>query len=174
MKKNVLLFGLISSIITFIMMGISVYLFYKDPNASISSMIVGFTGMFIAFSFIFVAQKKIRDEQNGVLTFKDALVAALLITLMASTTYVVGWMLEFHFIFPDFMDRYADSAIRELQAKGASQVKIDAQIAEMADMREKYKNPIYRAAITYAEILPLGLIVSLVSSLIMKRKPKAI
>jgi hypothetical protein len=33
-----------------------------------------------------------------------------------------------------------------------------------------YKNPLFNAMMTYVEILPVGLIVTLISSLILKRK----
>jgi len=33
------------------------------------------------------------------------------------------------------------------------------------------KNPLFNAMMTYAEILPVGLVVTLISSLILKRKP---
>jgi hypothetical protein len=41
--------------------------------------------------------------------------------------------------------------------------------AVLADTR-MYKNPFFNAMMTYIEILPAGLIVTLISSLILKRK----
>jgi len=41
----------------------------------------------------------------------------------------------------------------------------------MADMITMLKNPLFNAMMTYAEILPVGLVVTLISSLILKRKP---
>ena len=40
----------------------------------------------------------------------------------------------------------------------------------MADFVRMYKNPFFNAMMTYVEILPVGLIVTLISSLILKRK----
>jgi hypothetical protein len=39
-------------------------------------------------------------------------------------------------------------------------------------MQENYKNPFYRMLYTYIEILPVGLIITLISALILKRKKK--
>ena len=40
----------------------------------------------------------------------------------------------------------------------------------MANFGRMYKNPLFNAMMTYVEILPVGLIVTLISSLILKRK----
>ena len=60
----------------------------------------------------------------------------------------------------------------ELKAGGASQIEIDKQAKEMTDFAVMYKNPFFNALMTYAEILPVGLIVTLISSFILKRKTK--
>ena len=60
--------------------------------------------------------------------------------------------------------------LSELKASGASQVEIDKETKEMADFARMYKNPFFNAMMTYVEILPVGLVVTLISSLILKRK----
>ena len=42
--------------------------------------------------------------------------------------------------------------------------------AEMDNFVETYKNPLINILLTYSEILPLGLIASLITALILKRK----
>ena len=41
----------------------------------------------------------------------------------------------------------------------------------MDEMIEAYKNPLARAAFTYIEILPVGLVITLLSSFLLKTKP---
>ena len=60
----------------------------------------------------------------------------------------------------------------QLRESGASQAMIDAQQKEMSEFAEMYKNPVYVVLFTYMEILPVGILFSLVTALIMKRKPK--
>jgi hypothetical protein len=69
------------------------------------------------------------------------------------------------------MDKYAAHAIAEMRADGRSAAEIAAKAAEMSKMREMYKSPVMVIIITYAEILPVGLIAALIAAAVY-RKPK--
>jgi hypothetical protein len=71
------------------------------------------------------------------------------------------------------MEKYSVHELDKLRASGASQVEIDKQTKELADFAKMFKNPFFNALMTYAEILPVGLIVTLISSLILKRKAQS-
>jgi len=151
----------------------STYLFYKNPDMGFSE-IVGFTGMFIAFIFVFVGIKNYRDKENaGNITFLTAFKIGVLIALISSCIYTMVWMVEFHFFLPDFMEKYAATAIAKIKASGASATEMKAQIAYMESMKESYKNPLFMIAITLMEVFPIGLFVALISALILKRSKVA-
>lgn len=170
MKKTILTYGLISGFIIMLFMIASTYLFYKNPDMGFSE-IVGFTGMFIAFIFVFVGIKNYRDKQNaGSITFLTALKIGFFIALISSCIYTLVWMVEFHFFLPDFMEKYAASAIEKIKSSGLSAEEIKTKIADMESMRESYKNPLFMIGITLMEVLPIGIFVALVSALILKRK----
>ena len=42
----------------------------------------------------------------------------------------------------------------------------------MQSYQEMYKNPVFVVLMTYAEVLPIGLLVTLISALVLKRKVK--
>jgi hypothetical protein len=129
--------------------------------------------MLIAFIFIFVAVKSYRDnENNGVISFGEAFKIGFFITLIASTFYVATWLIEYCFFMPDFMDKFINSTMENLKAQGLSPTEIAAKSEEMEMYREWYKNPILVILMSYMEILPVGLLVTLISSLILKRKKK--
>ena len=86
--------------------------------------------------------------------------------------YVVAWLIDYFFFMPDFAEKLSAHMIDELKASGASQLKIDNQTKEMANFVKMYKNPFFNAMMTYVEILPVGLVVTLICSLILKRKTK--
>lgn len=171
MKKIVTAFGLIAGLIVAIMMVISTTLFYGNKNYE-CSMYVGYATMLIAFSMIFVAVKNYRDKyNNGTVTFGKAFMIGLYVTLIASTIYVLVWLVIYYGFMPDFMDKYADFMITKSKTNGASKQEIDQQIANMASYKQMYKNPAFVILLTYAEILPVGLIIAIISALILKRKP---
>lgn len=138
-----------------------------------SNVVLGYAAMLVAFSFIFVGTRNVRDKHNnGVISFGKAFQTGLLISLIASSIYVTVWLVDYYWFIPDFMEKYTAHVLKETQAKGASKAELKEQIAQMNYYREMYKNPLFVVLLTYLEILPVGLVVSLISALILKRKPK--
>ena len=172
MKKIIITYGLIAGLITMSFMIVSTVLWQMTDNFN-QSMIIGFTGMLIAFIFIYVGIKTYRDKQNGgIITFWDAFKIGFFIALIASSIYTIVWMIEFHFFIPDFMEKFADKAIEDYKTSNIGTAEMNKKVAEMETMRENYKNPLMRIFYTFMEILPIGIVVSLISALILKRNPK--
>lgn len=172
MKKNVLVFGIISGLLISIFMSASMIYASKNPDAEhgTNSMLIGYLSMLIAFSLIFVAVKNYRDKQNdGVISFGSAFKMGLLIALIASTMYVISWALVYNLYLPDFMDKYVDAMIKRAKPEELQKVTTEAQ-----DYKDMYKNPFMFTFMTYMEILPVGLIVSVITALILKRKTAVI
>ncbi|HEV8657679.1 MAG TPA: DUF4199 domain-containing protein, partial [Thermoanaerobaculia bacterium] len=67
-------------------------------------------------------------------------------------------------------DKYAAHRIDRMRAKGATEAAIEATTKEMARFKELYANPFLNAFITLMEVFPVGLIVTLVSAAILRRK----
>jgi len=171
MKKVVITCGLIAGAISVALMGIGIGLF--DKNHTETSEIIGYTSMLLSASLIFVGIKIFRDKHNGgIVSFGKAFLIGLYISLIASTIYVAAWALEYKFIFPDFLDNYSAIMIAKAKASGAGPEKIAAQLKQLAMYRDMYKNPIFFTLLTYAEYLPVGLIISLIAALILKKSSK--
>jgi hypothetical protein len=176
MKRNILVFGAISGLIISTFMGVSMALMScgsTDGDGGLGSMIVGFSAMAVAFSFIFVGIKNFRDKKNGgVITFGKAFYMGFMISLIASTMYVLTWAVEFHYFMPDFIDKYSAMQIKQLHESKLAGAALDEAVkgVEMANYNYKH-SPFYFAMYTYMEILPVGIIITLISSLILKRRP---
>lgn len=172
MKKNVLVFGLLYGLIVTAFMIYSSVNCYYNANFK-SNEVVGYAGMLIAASFIYIGIKNYRDKfNNGTITFGKAFKIGLLITLVASTFYVLVWVIEYYVFLPDWMDKYCTHLITEAKAGGGNQLKME-KTNELVDTYKKiYSNPFYVVLATYVEVLPIGLIVSLICALILKRKSK--
>lgn len=170
MKKNILIYGLIAGLIVSALMAVTLGMTSKSGNFD-NGMFLGYASMLIAFSMIFVGIKNYRDKYNGgVISFGKSFKIGLLITLIASTIYVIVWLIEEHFFFPDFMEKYTTYELNKLQTSNISAAKLAAETKQLEQAKEWYKNPFFKILMTYAEILPVGLVVTLISSLILKRK----
>ena len=157
--KNGLLGGLIVSIV---MISMSFYM-KENPNNEPNA-IVGFISMLLAFVFVVLGMKQQR-ESIGFVSFGKALAIGLSISLVIATIYVLVWLIIYYNFFPDFMDRYSEMVLKNTKTND-----IVAKTAEMNQMKEWYKNPIMIILLTYMEILPIGIIVSLIGALILKKK----
>lgn len=172
MKKNVFVFGLISGLWITSMMVYSAAACYANPEFE-SNDVVGYAGMIVAFSFIFIGIRNYRNKyKNGVITFGEAFKTGLYISLIASTLYVLVWLVDYYVFIPGFLDQYINHVLYQARMDGASQPELVQKAKEMADFKELYKNPLFVVIITYSEVFPVGLIISLISALILKRKTK--
>ena len=167
MRKNIIIYGLIAGIVVSILMLFSISI-SMDYNISL---FVGYASMLIAFSLVFVGIRNYRDKYNGgIISFGKAFKIGIMIVLIASTIYVIAWLIDYFYFVPDYLEKFSAHMLDKLKASGASQVEIDKQTKEMTNLAQMYKNPFFNALMTYVEILPVGLIVTLISSLILKRK----
>lgn len=170
MKQIIIKNGLIAGLICMSFMIASTVLANQNIDMA-TCMMIGFTGMFISFIFVFVGIKTYRDKQNGgKITFWEGFKIGFFIALIASCIYTIVWLIEFHFFMPDFMEKFSAKGIEDIRANTAlTATEMQEQITEMETMRENYKSIAYRIFYTLVEILPLGIIVSLIAALIMKR-----
>ncbi len=174
MKKTIIICGLIAGLIS-ISMFIGLMIVGHEDHDWENGMLYGYTLMLLGFSFIFVATKIIRDKYNGgIISFGQAFKVGFYITLIASTVYVVIWLIDYYFFMPDFMEQYSARALEKLKASGAGAAKLAEEKASMDKFNKMYKNPFFNALLTYTEILPVGLIVSLISALLLRKKQQPV
>lgn len=163
MLRTILTFGVIAGLIVIVPMGLMMT-FGEFGHAS-HSMITGFAVMFLAFSLVFVGVKRRRDRAlGGVICFLPALLTGLGISVVASVIYVIGWEITLAATDYAFMTDYSAAMLDAERARGASPEALARKAAELAEMAENYNNPLYRLPITFVEIFPVGLLMSLVSA----------
>ena len=107
MKKTVLICGLIAGLIsTSLFIGLML-LGKAGQDDFKNGAIYGYTLMILAFSLIFVGTKITRDKYNGgAISFARAFRVGLYITLIASTMYVIVWLIDYYLFIPDFAEKY--------------------------------------------------------------------
>lgn len=168
MRRIIIVYGAIAGFITIttIIIGLS------DPIAKIvgdQQMILGYLIMLVALSAIFVGTKKVRDQEfGGAISFGKAALTGLGISVMAGVVYVFVWEIYLAMTDYAFIDDYTESVISNRQASGANAAALQATIAEMEVMKEQYQNPLFRLPMTFLEIFPVGIFVSLLSAGILR------
>jgi hypothetical protein len=172
MRKIVITYGLISGAIITCLFLLSLYLWSKGVINFDNGEYFGYGSMLVALSMVFFGIKSFRDNQNGrSIGFWKAAQVGILITLLASFVYAAGWEVYMQ-TNPkmNFIAEYSEHYINKLKEKGASQEEIEKTTRDMASMQEMYKNPVIRFGMTLMEILPVGIIVTLVSAAILRKK----
>jgi hypothetical protein len=171
MKKVVFTFGILSGSISALMFSISSGL--ADKISMGVAEIVGYTTILVSAAFIFFGIRSYRENySDGLITFGKAFKVGILITLVSSVIYVIAWEVVYYNFMPDFMEKYAGYYLEKLKSSGASAEKMNNAMQQMAHYKEFYKSPLGIAALTFLEPLPICLAVTLISSLVLKRKSK--
>ena len=171
MTRNILPYGLLAGGIITLQMVLMVQMCYGNPNFEPSA-IVGFGTMILAFSLVFIGILNYRNKiGNGFISFGKALKIGAGIAFVASTIYVVTWLFYFYLFVPDFMEKYGQMVLNQAAKNGATAADLAAKTQETQEFAKWYKNPLFVILMTYAEVLPVGLLVTLFSAIILKRKP---
>ncbi len=172
MRKTVLTFGLICGAILSAMMLAT--LPFVDRIGFDRGEIIGYTSMVLAFLLVFFGVRSYRDNvAGGTIGFGRALAVGLLISAVASACYVLTWEVIYFKIMPDFGQKYQAHMLAKARQAGESEDAIARKKAEMDRFAELYRNPAINVAITFLEPLPVGLVVTLVSAGVLRRKPEA-
>ena len=169
MKKTVLTFGLISGLIISVLMGGSLLL--ADKIGSGHSMAIGYTIMVASFLLVYFGIRSYRDNNlGGQISFGRAFTCGILITLITCVFYVASWEIIYFNFIPHFMDSYWAAQIAKVQARGLDAATASAKIAEIRHSQALYQNPLVNMAYTFMEPLPVGVIITLISAAVLRRK----
>lgn len=170
MLKTILKYGLIAGLVVGgILFGMTVSLEGKMPHGALG-MAIGYATMLLALSAVFLGVEAHRDGAlGGVIRFLPAFGMGLSISLVAALFYVLAWEAAMAVTGMDFIAEYTATELARLRAEGASAAAIAETTAQMAQFAEMYKSPLTRMALTSIEILPVGLLVSLVSAALLCR-----
>jgi len=168
MLKNILTYGTIAGLIAGV--PLTVFTLTIDGDQMMRwGMIVGYASMLLAFTTIFVAIKRRRDnEGGGVIRFWPAFGLGLGIAFVAGIFYVLAWEIGSRLSGGDFAATYANAMIAQQKAAGVSGEALARYAAEMADFRRSYANPLFRLPMTFIEIFPVGVLVSLVAAALLR------
>lgn len=163
MFRSILAFGFAAGVI------VGLPMFWLITQFGHGSMLTGYALMLVALSLIFVGVKRHRDRVlGGAIRFLPAFGMGLGISAVAGIVYMLGWEITLQATDFAFVEDYANSAIEAARARGAPAAEVQAVIASMDEFRTSYANPLIRLPMTFIEIFPVGLIISLVSAALLR------
>ena len=169
MKKIVLTFGLIAGVVLSAVQLAT--LPFQEELGFDNGMLLGYTTMVVAFLLVFFGVRSYRDNvAGGTVRFGRAFAVGILIAAVASACYAAAWQIYYFNFAPDFMTKYQAHVLEKARANGESAEAIAKRKADMERFARLYENPAINATVTFAEPLPVALIVSLVSAGVLSRR----
>ena len=174
MWRDIVKYGVIAGLVVALVMIVGFWSAGGDMPHGWIGMTIGYATMLLAFSAIFMGIKHRRDVAGGgVIRFWPAFGMGLGISFIAALFYVVAWELVQATIVKDFAGSYGASVIAAEKAKGIDPAALAKLTADMEAFKTQYANPLFRLPMTFAEIFPVGVLVSLVSALVL-RNPRVL
>jgi hypothetical protein len=169
MTKIVLIFGLISGAIAGFLMWILMSFVGSERIDFDSGMIWGYATMIIALSLVFFGIKSYRDNNGGRITFLKGLQVGILISIISALCYAASWEIYYPSVGDEFMKKYTAYELNKMKANGASEAELKKTRVEGEKFMEMYKNFFVRFAFSLMEIMPVGIIVTLVSAALLRK-----
>ena len=170
MTKIVLIFGLISGVISGVLMWILMTIVQMDGVNFDYAMFWGYGTMIIALSLVFFGIKSYRDNNGGRITFLKGLQVGILISLISAVLYAVSWELYYPSVGQEFFQKYNAYYLDKMRAEGAPDADIEKARVEAEQFTAMYDKFYVRFPVTLLEILPVGVIVTLVSAALLRKR----
>lgn len=131
--------------------------------------LIGYATILVALTGVFLGVKHYRDKvKGGVIKFVPALSVGLGISAVASLGWVVAWEISLAMTKFDFVAAYYGAMIEQAQADGATAEKIAQMRTEQEGFASMYANPVIRMGITFVEMFPIGVVISLISAALLR------
>lgn len=168
MIRSILAFGAAAGLIVVAPMFAALF-WEPSPETTANSQIFGYATMIVALSLILVGVKRYRDRVGGgVIKFGPAFLLGLGISAVAGVIYVVGWEIVLRLTDFGFINTYAEGVLAKARDEGASASEIAAMAAKMDAFKAQYADPLFRLPVTFAEIFPVGVVISLASAALLR------
>jgi Protein of unknown function (DUF4199) len=170
MKKVIWIYGLVvgTALSTFVIIMMNMVVNNKHTKGND---VIGYASLIAMFSIVFFGIRKYKSNyNNGIISFGKAFKIGALIAFIGSSMYVFFSLGYYYLFVPEFLDAYIQNVLQNC----TSPEELAVKTKEMASFKEMYQNPFFAILVTYMEVLPIGLVVALISSLILKNTKKAV
>ena len=168
MIRLIALYGSIAGLIVAIPM-VWMMMTLTPESAPDYGVVYGYLTMIVALSAVFLGIKHYRDRVlGGAIRFGTALLVGLGISAVASLCYVIGWEISLAFSGFDFVGSYSKHIVEAAREKGASPAELQKAMEDAESFVRIYANPLYRMSVTFVEMFPVGVLISLISAALLR------
>ncbi len=172
MFRTILVFGLVGAVLVggFMVASSLSWVSSGGPPPE-NGVVVGYLTQLVALTVVFLGVKHYRDGTlGGVIRFLPAFGMGLAITAVATLGWVIGWEIVLGLSGLDFGTMMSETMVEQARSRGASAAEIEKTAAEAAAWASAYANPLIRMPISFIEMFPLGVVVSLVTALLLRNR----
>lgn len=174
MKKIVIVYGLISGLIIAATVWITAIAIERDAINFGWLELTGYASMIVALTMVFFGIKSYRDDiGKGMISFWKGVQVGFLISLISAVLYWGGAM-SYGIVSPNFetkfISKFTEMTLNKLTEKGASQEEIDRAMEEVAIVGKLFRDPLLFLLVCMIEMLPVGIVITLISSALLRRK----
>ncbi len=157
MNKQILRFGLYSSITMIGLFGLTWVIFGTSLGYTTTE-VIGYLSFFISLSFIYFGVKAYRDEQNGgQISFGKALGVGMLVALIPSVAFGI-----YTTIFIALQgEKWMQWALENMPPSQRSQFDANPEL---------FTNPWFQGIVMFVTVLVIGFAYALISAFILKRQ----
>lgn len=169
MRKTVWKFGLISGALSVVVVAATVPLIDTRKYGAMD--FLGYAAIVLSALLIFFGIRSYRETAGGGrLPFTRGLLVGVLISLVSSLCYLVAFQAAYFKLVPGLGDKYAACMVDRARDGGASPEKVEETRRQAARLKEMWDRPLTNAAVSFAQTFPLGLVASLISAVILRKK----
>lgn len=172
MKKIIVIFGVLSGVLSSVLMCATIP-FLRDSQHGDKGLLIGYTSMVLSFLLVYFGIRSYRDNlAGGAITFGRGFMIGIGITLISCAFYVITWEILYFNFLHGFMDSYFAALVQKAQASGGTPEAIQAKIAAIRHSQQMYENPLVNMLYTFIEPFPVGLLMTLISAGMLRRKAR--
>jgi len=136
--------------------------------------IVGYLTMILSLSLVYFAIRHFRDrENNGQLSFGRGMAIGMIISACAGLGIAIADAFYTTVINPNFVTEFTDRELSRLKAELPAE-EYDAAAAALMEQIDMMGSPLALAVLMFVTVLLLGLMISLISSLILRNTHKQV
>ena len=169
MKKTSIRFGLYGAV-TICVLFLASWTLGKGLSYDAQE-VLGYSAMIISLSFVFFGIRYFRDKENqGELSFKQAMTIGLLISLLTALAFGILDVIYVKYINPEFMDEYYARTLADLESS-LPPAEYEQQKAVLESQKDFWMNPLMNFVVMFMTVFVIGAIITLISGLILKRTP---